>query len=279
MDKVEPKYRRSLNDEQLRLLTLLFSFRFATSDLIAERFNKPSGKFVQKRLNILIDQGYVGKRYDKSYKLQGKPASYYTLPKTLKLLQKKYPKFITDQTVKNRYRDKELTEDFINHCIDLLRVFLTLSKLYPRKLDWFSNVELRAPMFESFPKWLPDSYFRLELGTKENPDKHGYLLTLFDETTPFFVMVRRVKSYISYAETEDWEEPGELPPILLVCPNLPTLKRLRRQVVKRLDEASYDEVAMFYLSTKQELFSLSSGTDKIWQLATDVEEVKTLEKI
>jgi SOS-response transcriptional repressor LexA len=75
----------------------LYKFRFGSSDLIAKRFNKPSGKYVQKRLHILEDQGYIARRYDKSYKLQGKPAAYYLLPSAARLLQAQQPDFITDK--------------------------------------------------------------------------------------------------------------------------------------------------------------------------------------
>jgi predicted transcriptional regulator len=73
-NKPEPKYRKKLNQEQIAVLQLLYRFRFASSEQIAKHQAKPNSKAIQKRLKILEDQELIAKRYDKSYKLKGKPA-------------------------------------------------------------------------------------------------------------------------------------------------------------------------------------------------------------
>jgi len=77
LNKPEPKYRKQLNQEQIAVLQMLYRFRFASNEQVAKFQEKPGSKAVQKRLKILEDQGLIAKRYDKSYKLQGKPAAYY----------------------------------------------------------------------------------------------------------------------------------------------------------------------------------------------------------
>ncbi|HSW77540.1 MAG TPA: replication-relaxation family protein [Candidatus Chromulinivoraceae bacterium] len=84
--KPEPKYRKKLNEEQVAVLQLLWRFRFASSEQIAKYQQKPNGKAVQKRLKIPEDQSLIAKRYDKSYKLQGKPAAYYLTPHGARML-------------------------------------------------------------------------------------------------------------------------------------------------------------------------------------------------
>src|SRR5437667_6662229 len=79
-NKPKPKYRKKLNEEQVEVLQMLYRFRFASSEQIAQFQAKPGAKAIQKRLKILEDQGLIAKRYDKSYKLQGKPAAYYLTP-------------------------------------------------------------------------------------------------------------------------------------------------------------------------------------------------------
>jgi predicted transcriptional regulator len=81
LNRPEPKYRKKLNEEQVAVLQLLWRFRFASNEQIAKYQQKPNSKAVQKRLKILEDQGLIAKRYDKSYKLQGKPAAYYLTPR------------------------------------------------------------------------------------------------------------------------------------------------------------------------------------------------------
>jgi hypothetical protein len=152
-----------------------------------------------------------------------------------------------------------------------------LKNLYSDKLTWFSNTELRSPKYEYLPEWLPDSFIKINLGTVKKPHWQKYLLTMFDESTPFFVMVRRVKSYISYFQTEDWED-SDLPPILLICPSLAVKKRLRKQIIKQLNEAFYEDELRFYLTTKHELLGIQSMKDKVWQNCLDEEEHTSLLK-
>ena len=64
-------HRKTLNDDQIKVLGLLYKFRFGSSDLIAEYFEKPKGVYMYKRLSILVGRGLVGKRYGASYRLKG----------------------------------------------------------------------------------------------------------------------------------------------------------------------------------------------------------------
>src|SRR3990170_4920383 len=82
----ESKRHNKLNTEQLAVLQLVYKFRFASSKQIAAYQQKKSAKTIQKRLKILEDQQLIAKRYDKSYKLKGKPAAYYLLPQGARAL-------------------------------------------------------------------------------------------------------------------------------------------------------------------------------------------------
>jgi predicted ArsR family transcriptional regulator len=85
--KLKPKYRRPLNETQIEVLRLLYWLRFGTCGQIAKYLEKTDIKQVQKKLKILEDQGCISKRYEKSYKLRGRPAEYYLTPKGGRLLQ------------------------------------------------------------------------------------------------------------------------------------------------------------------------------------------------
>jgi DNA-binding HxlR family transcriptional regulator len=269
MTKVEPKYRRPLNEDQHALLRVLFIYRFCSSKQLAEYEDKASVKHIQKRLKILEDQGYIAKRYDKSYKLLGRPAEYYLAPKGGKLLQTIHTKDrIPDQAIKNRYKDKTASRKFMDHSIAIASTWLKLKELYPNQLDVFLTAShLSLKQYDYFPRWKPHAYFVLRNGAKGTGQKHEYFLDVFDGHIPFFVRVRRIKSYLTYADSGDWE--GTLPTILMICENQSTQKRLRRRIVKELNNI-WDEETTFYITTQPELMSSSSG-DKIWELATDAD--------
>ncbi len=84
--------RRKLNEGQLEVLDLLYKFRFGSNDLFALHFGKKDRSFVFKRMNILLEQGLLGKRFDSSYRIQGKPAAYYLAPDGARMLQTCKPK-------------------------------------------------------------------------------------------------------------------------------------------------------------------------------------------
>lgn len=142
VSRVEPKYRRPLNDSQLEVLKLLYKFRFSSSELAARYLGKANIKLVQKKLKVLEDQGYAGKRYDKSYKLQGKAANYYLTPKGARLLRQLYQQYkdsggktkpsieISNQGIKQLYKNQTVLEDFITHCLNILNIYLKLREQY-----------------------------------------------------------------------------------------------------------------------------------------------------
>lgn len=260
-------YRRPLNDEQYGLLSLLYGYRFATASLLSQRLDKTNVKLIQKKLKILEDQGFIAKHYDKAYKLQGKPAEYYLLPKGGRSLKAKYPNsdILTEQGIKTLYRNKTASEDFRRHCIHIFRVRLRLRSLYEAKLHPFTMNQLHN--YDDFPSWKPDLYLSMEV--KDQGNKR-YFLDYFDGIKPFFVNVRKMRSYLTFAE-----EANDPPIILVICETQRHETKLRRQIRKALDD-SYEELT--FATTTIEHF-LGKKEDKVWRNIEDDEELIKLEHI
>lgn len=72
-----------------------------------------------KALRILLDQEYIGSKYEKAYKLQGKGPRYYLTSKALKLLRND-PK-LNDQRLTNMYKNKSLSDSFMEHNIEVFK--------------------------------------------------------------------------------------------------------------------------------------------------------------
>ncbi len=269
----EPKYRRPLNDDQIMVLRLLYRFRFASSEYIARYFNKPSSKHIQKRLKILEDQGYIAKLYDKTYKLRGKPAAYYLTPKGARIIRTKTDKHVDDKVIKSLYKNKNVSEDFIQHCLTIFTIYLHFRTLYGDKLLFFTRSQL--VQYDYFPGWMPDAYIRLTLKAGGTAEKQ-FFLDMLDETRPFFVHVRKVRNYLKYSEEGDWESETNtnLPAVLMICDTQRSEKKLRRQLRKALDE-SYEEV-IFATTTAKGLMQTAKGKDKVWRLTGDEDEMYLL---
>ena len=111
----EKKKERKLNKGQVAVLKLLYRYRFTTSELLAKAENQKHLQVTRSRLATLEKQGYIGKRYDNSYKLLGKFASYYLLPKGLQYL--KSIEAAEPQIIKMVYNDRKASDKFIDFCL------------------------------------------------------------------------------------------------------------------------------------------------------------------
>ncbi len=275
VSKVEPKYRRPLNDEQLLVLRLLYRFRFGTSEYIAEFLGKGSVKVVQKKLKILEDQGFISKRYDKGYKLAGRPAEYFLTPKGARAaMAKDDPKAnnsqkITPQGIKNLYKNPGVSDDFIKHCLNILKIFLKLKTVYDNKLATFTRMQMIP--FGYLPTWRPDLLLSLKTGAKGKGTPKRFFLDIWDGTRPFFVSVKKARSYIKYSEEGDWPTDTQAFPMLLIlCDTDKNATKLRRQIRKALEE-SYEDM-VFATTTVDDFLVSDSGSDKLWLKAAEYSE-------
>jgi hypothetical protein len=225
MDKSVSKRRKKLNTEQLEVLELLYKFRFGSNDLFAQYFGKKDRSFVYKRLLILLEQGLVGKRFDSSYRLQGKPAAYYLTPEGARRLQTARG---IEVNIKVIYKDKSVSEQFVRYSLDLFTIYSQLRAQYGDSLKFFTKANLNREEYDYFPHPLPDAYIRLE-------DKQ-FFLDVFHDDQPFFVVARRIKQYVDYDEEGDWAvTETDLPVVLLVSESSGFAKKLQKCVLKIAD--------------------------------------------
>ncbi len=266
MDKSEQKHRKKLNAEQLEVLELLHTFRFGSNDLIAQYFGKKDRSFVFKRLSILLEQGLIGKRFDSSYRIQGKPAAYYLTPAGARVLQE-LRESKDAVNIKAIYKDKTVSEQFVQYSLDLLAIYNRFRTQYGDRLKFFTKVNLNREQFDYFPQPLPDAYIRLRLGG----DEKQFFLDMYYDNQPFFTAVRKIKHYVDYAEEGGWEETDtDLPAILAVCESASLQKRLQKRIMNMDDHET-----TFALITKAEI---QSG-NLTWQLAVDPERGVPLQSI
>jgi hypothetical protein len=203
----------------------------------------------------------------KSY-IKGKPAAYYLTPQGARALTK-YGNRRPDEPInmKRIYKEKDVTENFIEHCKNLLDIYLALRALYSKqgKLSYFTRSQLSYEKYDSFPSPLQDAYVHL----KTSKDDQHFFLDIFEDSQPFFVLIRRIKKYLDYAGSGDWVTySDELPTILLVVQYKSVHKRLRKRIAYELRE-SYEELA--FATTRLEHLLNSDFKGKVW-LPVDEDE-------
>jgi protein involved in plasmid replication-relaxation len=261
-DTLASKRHNKLNAEQINILQFLYNFRFASNKQIARYQQKQNIRPVQNRLKILEDQALISKHYDKSYRLKGKPAAYYILPKGARALEANTTRE-PDEPINFRriYKDKDVSEGFITHCSNILDIYLGLKTIFLNKRSFVfaTKSKMNYEEYEYLPHPLPDAYIRF--GSDEDPKQ--FFLDIFEERQPYFVLVRRIKSYFKYCSEGDWSDTGtDFPVVLIVCANTSVQKRLRRRLPKELQD-SYDDIR-FVTTTISEATTIDKTHAKVW---------------
>lgn len=222
----EPKTRSKtlpLYPKQLSILNLLYKFRFGTTELFVQSNESiVSKQFMNRRLRVLFEQGYIGRRYDGSYKLHGKPATYHLLSRGTKLLRDN-PERYNAGVLRNIARDKkvEVGEQFIQHNLGVFGAYTRYKHHYGDDLLFATKSNLHGR--DNFPKPLPDAYVAL----KSDKSKHCFL-EYFEDSTQFFLTKKRIKYYFEFVEDNDLPKTRAFPGIVFVCES----DKLKEQVAK-----------------------------------------------
>lgn len=270
MGKIEPKQRYRLNQKQLALLHLIYRFRFVTTELVAQYQGRKSADIVRPRLTALAEMGYIGRKYDPSYKLQGKHAAFYLLPDGMRALRRQPREGYeySQKVLHNIHKDKDASDQFIEHNLEILKAYAKLRELYGDRLQFFTKSDLS--IYEHFPQPLPDAYIRIEEGAGDKQ----YFLDVHHEARPFFISSRRIKQYADYADSQQWElTETDLPEILALCDSTTLQLRLQKKLAKNPHPK-----LNFLLTSMQAL--LQAGNDaRVWQRADDPDDIKSLDYV
>jgi hypothetical protein len=234
-------HRRKLNTEQVLILELLYAFRFGNNDLIAQYFGKKDRSFVFRRLSILQEHGLIGKRFEPSYRLRGRPAAYYLLPDGARALKQYRDEDDTDEVnIKAIYKDSTVSEKFIDHCFAVFRLYILLSEEYGDDMDLFTKTDQGAS-FDDLPEPPPDAYVTLQ---GDGNTRHYFIDVLDDDTHLIIDASKKIKRYIEYRKSGNWAlMKVPFPMIILVCNSEEACKRVQKRCDYLLGKAWVTDIS------------------------------------
>lgn len=240
----EPKYRRPLNQEQVIILTLIYKFRFVTVAKVKDYFTETNpGMNVFKRLEVLIEQGFIAKRYLDNFRLLHKPVVYYLLPTGVRKLNE-YRDESDNADIKSIYRDGALSEQFIMHCITIFGLYNRLTTLYGDELDFLSKSD---QVSHTDLEQKPDAYITLE--TSEGIRRHYFANILDDDAHLLVDASKKIKRYIEHRKNGNWATmKTPFPTIIFVCNSEDACQRVQKRLSYLLNKAWVTE-ASFILTT------------------------------
>lgn len=245
-----------ITQKQKQLLSYLYTFRFLTVSQFQNIFHHAHPNRIKLWLTDLLDKKFITR-----LKIEDditKPY-IYCLSQRAKYLLKDNEDY--DVSFLNRlYKEKNLTPNFINHCLSLADTYLFFltQKEKDTEIDFFAKHELLG--YEYFPEELPDAYIAVE----EKAETNRYFLDLFDDYTPAWALRKRVKAYLEYYENNTWQEGtenSEFPIILFVLPNERMKKHIYYFTKALLEKSFYEDITIF-LTTKNKI---KGNRQDIWE--------------
>ncbi len=250
----------TLTSKQKEILLLLHKFRFLSTTQLQKIINHKDPHRIKEWLKELTNKKYIKRKYEKkSFEDNTKPAVYFLAPKSRQLL--KFEKNLDFKMLEYIYSEHRRQKKFIEHCLFIADVYFYLysQKEESEDLKFFTKIDLVG--YEYFPQPLPDTFISvMGQGTTRR-----YFLDLFDESTPPFVMRRRVKNYFDYVEKSNWDENTDntdFPSILLICPNESIQKHIYLYEQSLLEKTYEDKVSLFLTTKSQITIGLQNN---IWQ--------------
>ncbi len=256
--------------KQLALLNLLFRFRFATSQLLAISTNT-NKDVMNKRLKLMMEQNYIGRKFEPEYRLLRKHATYYLLPDGIKALKQDPNKSYNPKVLRSMGREAYKSERFVEHHLAIFHAYTTLRAEYGDELRFFTKSQLTS--YPHFPQPLPDAYIRIGKGDNERQ----FFLDALQELQPFFISTRKVMQYVTYAEEGrvEWERETNtaLPSVLLICDTPSLKKRLQKKMRRAAGDIAGNDMSL-YVADMSGMMARDG-----WHDLTDRDESYSLEDI
>lgn len=268
MDK---PYTRSLNASQHNLLAAIYSFRFSTRSSLSSYCGIPNNTSLYSRLQILQKHGYIAAHYNKGYKLAGREAEFYILPKGLRALRDADLLDVTDPMLTAIYKDKSIGSDFITQQVLIMRIRNILANNYSN-LKAFTARDTRA--FDYFPKPRPDLF----LSMKHDDTTARFFLEYVPTGTMASNLKKRLGYYANYNDEGSWDDTDTpFPNILFVAESGLVEASLRRLINRELYHSDTD--INYYTTTLKAILAMTSTSQRIWTNAADTDELISLQEI
>lgn len=227
-----------ISNKQKEILSLLFKFRFLTRKQIQTMLDHKYPSRIFSWLEELKDNDYLKYSYTKNFDNQ--PAVYSLGKNGTKYLRRE--KAVGKQADKIR-KEKNYSQKFKDNCIFIADIYLSLLKLKDSKIHFYTKTDLSGMEHLISPK--PDAYF----ATENKAGIKRYFLEIFNDTLRPNILRHRVKAYLSYYESDDWQDNTDkpFPEIIFVCPSVRSKNHIYFYLKNKLD----DPELKIYLAVKE----------------------------
>ena len=203
MDTIKTHYK--LSEKQITLLIIIYKFRFVTA-LLLGRYKDITAQSMKRSLNILEDSGYIDKRYNSSYKLQGKATRYFLSPKAIKLF--KDNEDINQHSLNLFYKTKLLSEDAVDSHIQTLQTYID----YRAKLTNNYTLKTKYELYKHEDQPDPPS----DIYGQSNKNQQSDIFIEIHNNSQAFIIQKRL-TYLAEFIEDNYED--NQPKVILITNN------------------------------------------------------------
>ena len=249
-----------ITKNQIKIIKDLYKFRFINTYQFQKLFNHKDNTTTAESLKNLREKKYIDTDYQrKDIGENRNPANYFLRPLGRKLLKGQEG---FDINVLNKvYKEKNRKPVFKNHCLDVVDMYLFLKseKEPDEELKFFTQSNLAK--YEYFPETNFDAYIVLQ---KKNKIRR-FLLHIFSQSDPTWLVRRRIRDYIKYYDENTWQDStndSPFPGLLFVLPTEKFKKHIFKYGQAVLRRAITADIYLF-LGTKDAI--KIADPNLIWQ--------------
>jgi len=241
-----------LNTNQLRVLGLLYKFRFVTVPLLQEYLGHKHPTTIRNTLRTLQEQSLIVRVLDTSYIKLARPAHYFLDKAGLKLLSED-PN--TDkQVLHSYYKNRVLSDDAVLHNLAVMTANNAISANNPNTFDIFTKYELNS--FSEFPEQKPDLYLHSQDGKTE------YFIVLAHDSQ-LFITKKRLQQIVEHSEDEGWNS-RKYPSLLYIMHTSSQESQLLDFGFKLLENAGIGEDELQIATSTYKAVSSKPYASNIW---------------
>ena len=231
-----------LSSKQLHTLKIIFKFRVVTSLLLAtyRGVNKDS---LNRMLQNLVDQKYIKKQYNDSFRIDRKGARYSLASKGIIYLTKNTD--LSKKALHAMYNQK--SEAFIKHCLTTFELANHIKQAYPDQFFIYSSTEISGD--SDFPLPRPHLYLRRQEpnDTKQNE----FFIELHHDSQPFLIR-KRFNKLLEHYDDEGWPD-GDYPSLLFILSSDRQAKTFLEYTKSVFESTGIDDVKVFVTSLESPL--------------------------
>lgn len=240
--------------KQQEIIKLLYKHRFLERKHIQQYLGHIDKRRSSRWLKDLKEKQFVDWIYDADNPNErSTPAIYFLDINGIRILRNLgvYP----ENELRKRYKDGTRQQSFINKGLLLAECALHLearNKQGDGKLRYeyaletdYSDPDSDFNFVEESEYIHPDLVFTKSLEADDEDIRQTYIVELFDITTPRYMVKKKIKGYVEYLASDEWEQARggeELPTVLIGCPTLAELIYTKRYARKQLNDMWDDEV-------------------------------------